>query len=291
MKQNASMVVGPYVGEFGWEVISWEPLVRGIFMQGRHEKCIVFGTPGRSLLYQFAEYREVEIPKYEEECLLWHDFNKDKQAELKALGDSVMKGMQAELGPQKQFAWFWYDRIQPLNDPHYMQGRPDLLVGDADGTKEVGNRTKKDDRKRIILCVRDRGMSDYRNLEYADWYELAEKLSKDNNVTVIGIVREPDNWEMPDSVVDLTNKTTVNDCINLFCGHCDLAVGGNTGTIHLAARCGRPQLIWGNEKVVQRSAETSWMGADYHVYKWGWEPKVDDIVEATDYYFENGEWK
>jgi len=93
---------------------------------------------------------------------------------------------------------------------------------------------------------------------------------EDYNVIAIGKVQKPDEWEMPEGVHDLTNLTTIDDCIRLFTRQCDLAVGGSSGLLHLASRCGRPQLSWGGQKSIVRFAEVNWFAADYKVYNWGW---------------------
>ena len=284
MNKKPPLVVGPYVGELGWEIISWQPLVRNIFMQEWHESCLVFGKPGRSLLYPFAEYVEVEgLPQREEECIIWHNWGTDFQKELNAIGSHYKKLAMEKFGDGK-FEWFWYDRLGGVfNDLRFMQGRPDYLRGD--GTEII----KKDKRPVVVLCVRDRGMSDYRNWEYADWHDLAKGLvERDYQVVTIGSVRDREEWELPEDTIDLTNKTTINDCINLF-HQANIAVGGNTGTIHLASRCGCPHVSWGAQpesdgidKVIRRVAETNWIGARSRVVtKFGWKPPAEGIVEEV----------
>lgn len=274
MISNPPLVVGPFLGELGWEIISWQPMVRSLFMQGRHERCIVFGKPGRSLLYPFAEYIDVpDLPKYEEECLLWSSIDQQRKAELDAIGSQCLaKGKELTKGSA---GWFWYDRLNGVfNQLNYMQGRPDVLYGD--GSAPVDWERGK---LHVVLCVRDRELSSFRNYHYADWYTLADSLVKDGHqVVVIGMVRG-DDWEMPDGVTDLTNRTTINDCVNLFQG-ADVAVGANTGIIHLACRCGTAHVSWGQQpqdngidKVRQRLAETNWTGAFYHgIHDQGWSP-------------------
>ena len=291
MQKSKPLVIGPFVGELGWEIISWEPMARGIFMQGRHERAIVFGRPGKSLLYPWADYIEVtDLPQHEEECMIWHEWGGQLQDELNALGKKCRDEGTRLAGDGS--AWFWYDRMGGVfNDLCFMKGRPDWIKGDGSVIVE-----REAGKMQVVLCVRDRELSSFRNYHYADWHALAQALLDDGHqVVIIGKVRG-DDWQMPDGVVDLTNRTTINDIINLF-HHADVAVGGNTGILHLASRCGLPHISWGQQpqgngldKVAQRLAETNWMGAWYHgIHDQGWSPpvelvrkEVEQMTEAID---------
>jgi hypothetical protein len=137
-----------------------------------------------------------------------------------------------------------------------------------------------DDPPLIVLCVRDRPMSDYRNWPIRKWHELASRLPGD--VKVVGGVQDRRAWEdifaNSDNRIYLNvNETSIDDLIRLF-SVADLAIGGSTGTLHLASRCACDHLVWGGEKEVFRYAETNWGGANYRVMEVGWDPDVDEVV-------------
>ena len=114
---------------------------------------------------------------------------------------------------------------------------------------------------------------------------------------ILGGVRETWKYEQEQptqhvvddgNAIDLTNKTTLDDCIEIFCNtrNGGLAVGGSTGLLHIASRCGMDHLVWGVEKNVVRYAETNWFGAANQVHhEWGWEPEPEQILECIDAYF------
>ena len=281
----STLVVGPFMGELGWELFSWEPYVRGLFLHNQHDKCVVYGTKGKSSLYNFAEYRDIKIIKEDSECNFIHNAE-EHRAEL----DTMLKTL---VGRHKQedgeFQFFWFNNLPRLNDPMYMGGRPDLIEMKDHHPKVFVNLTLSDKQKSICLCVRNRQLSDFRNWDFNNWYDLADKLKDICRVYVVGKIEE-DGWEMPDGVVDLTNSTTIDDCINIF-GDMDLMVGGSTGLMHLASRMGKPHLVWGVPKNIERYGETNWFGAKHFVYTdKSWMPAVDDIYPMIENFVMKGKF-
>src|SRR5262245_8185035 len=45
------LVIPPYVGEFGWELMNWQGRVRRIVREGRFAECALCVRPGLRLIY------------------------------------------------------------------------------------------------------------------------------------------------------------------------------------------------------------------------------------------------
>ena len=290
-KGKRVFVAGPYVGELGWEIFDWQPMIRAAHKQSGAERCVVFADAGRERLYSFAdEIRQIDnMPRHESECLAWHDLHKYKD-EIEDVMSRCIEDVKKDKPSHVNIVNL--TTIKGLNKTHYSHGRPDCLrvsddVVDERLDKLLAHRVDP----KIVLCVRDRELSNYRNMEYEDWEELTENLTKlGYTVIITGQIQRPDEWKMCDDVVDLTNNTTIDDLIYIFSKHCDLAVGGSTGTLHLASRCFTPHLVWGGEENVIRYAETNWFAAKHKVYEWGWTPLIDVVTNAVDHYMKKGEW-
>lgn len=274
-----TLVTSPFIGELGWEVFSWQPLLHELRNQQPWDKMVVYTRPGRSLMYPWAEVRtNPEGPDFEAECLLWHDFDEAKQKAFNQMTESVVASAKAEFG-EAHAAIFSIASLGRFNIPHYERGRPDLLrVKDV---PERWTRLKKDG-PLIVLCVRDRKMSDYRNWPKEQWRKMADGLP--GTVVVTGRSDDPAGWTdalaaLENVYVDI-NETTIDDLIQLF-SVADLAIGGSTGTLHLASRCACPHLVWGGEKEVLRYAETNWFGAQHKVLEVGWNPEPGTVLEAV----------
>ena len=278
-RKERILVAGPYVGEFGWEVFSWQPLVRAAFLSGRWDRCLSYVGPGRQWLYRFAETRTLpNMPKHEPECLAYANLPAHK-VELEALMNTAVEAAKAEMMGMADIGTINYASIPSLNDPMYANGQPDLLRPDRFITRGGGA---------IVLCVRDRALSDHRNWSYVKWAKLAGLLIDEGlAVTVVGHITKPNEWQMPSGVVDLTNKTTIDDLIQIF-SMSGMAIGGSTGTLHLASRCGCDHIAWGAENATRfplsnRYAETNWFGAKHSIITdFDWNPEPEAIVEEVE---------
>ena len=243
----SKLVVGPFMGEIGWEMFSWQPYVRGMFLHNHFDKCVVYGTKGRSYLYDsFAEYKEIKLFKEESECNFIHNIQEHNQ-ELQQIMNNIVEENKKK---EENFQLFWFNNLQKLNDPMYMAGRPNLIEMKKHHSEVHKYLTASDKQKNVCLCVRNRELADFRNWEFENWYNLAEELLKISNVYVVGKIEE-EGWEVPEGIVDLTNQTTINDCIDIF-GDMELIVGGSTGLMHLASRMGKSHYVWGVNKNILR---------------------------------------
>ena len=267
-----NLICGPFVGELGWELLSWQPLCRRYFIEAKPERAIVYTKPGRKLLYQFAEVREHGLPDYESECNAWHDLPKHLDEFKKAIAD-----LKEEAKKLNNCALFSPETIKKLNEMMWERGSPDLLHGDEKlAENKVGGL-----RNFVCLCVRDREMSDFRNLPYENWMELAERLMEIGwPVVFVGAIRNPADWKPPAGSIDLAGRTTIDECLSVI-ARARLAVGGSSGLLHLASRVGVDHLVWGDSNTTLRYHETNWFGCRVKYLPTGWRPRIEDLFAAT----------
>jgi hypothetical protein len=274
-------VAGPYVGELGWELFSWQPMVRRCFLRARPDESIVFTGRGRSLFYPWVDkVLTVEgLPNIPSECLAWHNLQ-NHYSELQQAIQFVKQYVELNY-PQEQWDTYVlnYDSIGGnLNDAHYQKGEPDLLKGDP----KLAEQLVGENDGLIALCVRDREMSDWRNWPYKHWTELGRRLVASGETPVyLGQIQDPDSWVTPEGAINLLNQTDLNKALSVLSCRCRLAVGGSTGLMHLASRASVDHLVWGVEKNIPRYAETNWFGARHRVLPCGWHPPVDYIWTET----------
>ena len=286
------LVAGPFVGEFGWELFCWQPMVRSAWLKRRPDRTIVYTRPGRNRLYAFAdEVRTLDgVPDHEPECLAWHDFTDDKKRQLNEVVQRMVATVKAELKEGDQLHAFTLAALKSWNVESYDLGSPDPLRGESYLANLQG--LPYDPYKPVIaLCVRDRAMSEFRNWEPANWYELAEALTGlGHNVIFVGTTRT--EFSLPAGVPSFLNSTTIDDLIGLFSHDVVLAVGGTSGIMHLASRCGCAHLVWGWGECVERYAATNWFGANCKVRDdWGYDPNPQDVAAVVDKYLKTGAWE
>ena len=283
------LIAGPFVGELGWECFSWQPLVHGRFETGNYDRCIVYTKPGRSLLYPFAEVREYQpLAGLVSVCngTMW-------EPDSVELHQYCIGDIDTEVRTE-----FPDDEVTRLHglmvgrcEPHYDEGKHEILQPEKQELVIWPSYKRVLNSKGVCLCIRDRGLSPFRNWPYKNWISLADWLAERCRVVVIGQTREP--IQFGSTVLDWTNNTTIDKCISLFqrakpvC--CDLAVGGSSGLLHLASRCGLDHLVWGDLQVARRFRETNWCGAKHKTFLWGWQPTVGSVKRALEHWLNEGE--
>ncbi len=280
MSEKKILVAGPYLGELGWELFAWQPMVRAQWLEYQPDRTVVYTSPGREKFYRFAdEVRSlINLPELESECMAWTNLHQHKDVWRRAI-DSVKRTTIQEF-PEKQgykIRLFNTDILKALNQPYYERGEPDLLRGDgAEANALLGD---PDERRIVALCVRDREMSDFRNWSYDNWFKLGQALIGDGWTPVyLGKIRSPERWKVPQGSIDLTNRTTLDQALSVLSERSELAIGGSTGLTHLASRAGVDHIVWGVPKNVVRYYETNWFGARFMVLPNGWTVNPSHVI-------------
>jgi hypothetical protein len=281
--ENKVLAAGPFFGELGWECFSWQPLVRNAWRKGNYTRCIVYTCRKSSgLLYPFAEMRSIAIPGGNQPSCnhLLHTGG------LKAIRD-VEKRLKESLGRElTNFRQLFTSKLA-VHEPYYSRGMH---------TKVLPNdpfKYKIDEPGPVItVCARDKrcgGKAATRNWPFEKWEKLLTELREMGTVVVVGKVAKGGGWpHNMEGIIDLTNGTSINDCIDIF-HQSDLVLGGSTGTLHLASRCGIDHLVWGTKRNKKRFLETNWHDANCHVVTGGHNPSVSKIVDVVKNWFNEGD--
>lgn len=264
------LVAGPFIGEVGWECFSWQPMVRREFLRGSFEWCHVFTGHGRNLFYPFATVHPFKRPKeLQAECNTIHATAPAKQLLAKMITEFENR-VSTEFTGCVRLSPF---RL-PFNKPLFDRGAPNLILPDREHPC-----VPKSKKRTAVLCVRDRGFASGRNWDSGKWAEVASLLNNAGIRTVV-IGQTNKDFKLDDGVINLTGQTTLDDVIRIF-GVADIAIGGSTGTLHLASRCGLDHLVWGIPRNVPRYAKTNWFGAACRVLPIGFSPKLSTVASEV----------
>jgi len=268
------LVAGPWIGD----------------QDGGYSECVVFTGGGRNQMYRFAKVKKlVNIPDHESECMGWRVKREDFINDYNKLIQQVIDRARSEYGDSLDF--FSLKNLERLNYPYYERGRPDLWYSNStldSLLKKFDIRNYDKGKRTVVLCVRDRAMSEFRNWDMNCWNDLVDAMVPDYNVIMLGKVRPESRIENGEAI-NLLNRTTIDDCIDVFGNTGPLAVGGSTGMLHIASRCGTDHLVWGGELNEIRYAETNWFGCKHKVFtEWGWDPEPEQVLEAIENYFDTG---
>lgn len=266
--KNKVLLAGPWVGEFGWELFTWQGYVRK--QSKNFEKTIVISKTGHEFLYSdfCDEFIRFELPKgYYSDSWFCRDINMNVVSTQHLLINFIKK----------------LDFNHRL-DPNIICNNMFLLPGD--GRAKIGKyfydqeyvlykSNTIDKHYDIILHPRNKGVGDKRNWGKDKWESLVDKLKKDHSIAIIG---NDEAFSLSD-VDDYRNKS-IEDTVSLL-NRTKLIAGQSSGPLHLASLCGTPQLIWSSEHNRIRY-EKHWNPFNIPTYFYsdmGWNPTVEFIYE------------
>lgn len=266
MKNNEKiLLVGPWIGEFGWELFTWQGFVRRISRD--YDKIIVVGKRGNKFLYEdfLNEYVPIDLPP---DVLSDSWFCRDKN--MRIISTDFVNDMIKNIE--------YTERLNPATVCNGM-----FLMG-GDGIARFNNNFINQDFVKyksntinknfdIVIHPRSKPLGVDRNWNKENWQELVNFLKKRYTIAVVG------NNEafMLDDVVDYRNSP-IEDTVSLF-NRTKLVVGQSSGPLHLASLCGTRHLVWSEEYNRNRYIKY-WNPFNTPVYfysEMGWNPTPEFI--------------
>jgi ADP-heptose:LPS heptosyltransferase len=259
-----TLLAGPWVGEFGWELFCWQGHVRSLALQ--YDKTAVACKPGHEALYEdFAD----KIILYEPTS---HDTN--------------MFMCEGENGNCLQGK---YDCTHYLGG-HFNIGFPiENPEASSDAFKQqlfkrYGEKNPENAYDIIIHArATNKGGSDYRNYPIERWNDLISKMDA-NKIACIGTTHAALHI---DGTEDLRGKS-IKDLTNILASS-QVIVGPSSGPMHLATLCGCPQVVWcGNPFSItnKRRYEKYWNPFNtpvaYLHSEDNWDADTDSILESIE---------
>lgn len=204
------LYVNPWVGEFGWEVAWWSPLIRGIAQ--KYEKVIIACRFNTIHLYEYA----TEIVKISA-CA--HNTYQGK----------LLSKMPVDWGKNG-------DIVCPTLLYKKYNIRPTISIYKDLSLNIISNHNVD------IMCAFRIGKD---KKEYPiELCDILVNLLISSGYTV-GCFGDPNNY-CPDGIIDLRTQSLKEQCAIL--GNAKCAIGHSSGTIHLASFCKCPHITWHVDK-------------------------------------------
>ena len=241
------LLSAPYVGEFGWELMSWQGRVRLHFQQGRYDRLIVLGSSGKSALYADmpTTYQEVDLSTvpgvaYEDSRILPQTNELLPAPAIRAALEPLVEQAAVELRVlRNEVDTLWPDYSETIYpcEPTYQS----FIKFERPCNEMVSAPW-------VVFVQRNRSFG-ASNWEPDQWSTLRQLL---------------ENHGVHTSVYPQTADAAI-----AVATHCDLAVGQSTGGLHLASLCGCPHVAWspGGQRVWTR-----WEITNRQRYETFWNP-------------------
>jgi hypothetical protein len=251
------LVAGPWIGEFGWELMSWQGHLRKLAKD--YNEIVVCGPENHEALY--ADFAHVYIPHRLNgtrdcwRCNLGHNDISLVNSHLNKLGGDLLQP----------------DRRVPVTAQTFIR------FGDA--AKGAGYD--------VLLHARHPiGKRPEHAWPAEHCQQVADRLvSKGLRVAAVGT-----QAHAPGSATDLRNLPMA-ELMNVMAAS-KLMLGPSSGPIHLASLCGLTHVCWSDQKVQAAVASTNrqryekiWNPLSTRaivIDKFGWNPPVDAVVEAAE---------
>lgn len=213
-RKIATFYAGPYVGEFGWELCWWNPLVR--YHAEQYDHVIIAAPHGSRYLYEFA----------------------DEFIPLDAIGVSYCDGNLKDdppiviadqtLSPKTEFA-------KHPNEPDRISTQRKWRLLAPPNPTQIAD----------VLCsfrppkiVKNRAVPG-KEYPIKKCQQIVDFIRKhDLSVACFGGF---DNY-CPQGAIDLRGQPLEGQCSALAGAKC--AIGPSSGTMHLASLCGCPHVTW-----------------------------------------------
>lgn len=254
------LLVGPWVGEFGWELFCWQAYIRSLKDILNAEEVVAITRPGRELLY--SDFAKVETMEVSGDA----DMHLCKGVNIQSLINNL-----ADRFPEHLI-------LPPFQARYY--GTP-VSMGFGGSTITINPKFVKlgdspVEEYPVILHARAREHRSQDNWSQENWDKVGAYLTeKGISFACIGSLEES---TLVSGAKDLRGLS-ISKSVNYLAG-AKVIVGPSSGAIHLASLCGCSQLVWSGNDINKSRYETEWNPFKSEVqYLGSWHPSTRKVIE------------
>lgn len=259
MSSKKTLLAGPWIGEFGWELFVWQGYIRSIAHQ--FDEVIVSTRVGNEFLYEdfTNNFKPIDLPpNASSDSWFCRNIPKD------FVENFVNSIPHTHRIPARNIGFL-------LNGNGVAQTSPEFLSQKFVKYESNSLEHKYD----IIIHPRNKDVGSDRNWDKDKWQKLVDLLGEDYTIAEIG-----NNEAFKLDGVDDYRNIRIQDTVSLM-NRCKLVIGQSSGPLHLASLCGTPHLVWSTE--YNRNRYTKYWNAHnttvYFYSEMGWNPTVEFIEE------------
>ena len=240
-QNNNALVAGPFVGEFGWELMEWQGYIRKL--SRKYDTTVSISYNSSKYLYETCEF-------------FAHNFSLERSGY--GYGKCEPEEMQRIVERAAEaYGLSEYDVIQPV-DLHRINR---ILFG-----KQIFRKFCEDSNERldIVFSFRDmlREDGNEKNYEKKNIQPILDYC--DHNGLRYGFIGLPQYSYCPNDKFDL-RSTDLKETIAHISSSA-LVVGGSSGPMHLASLCGKPIVVWTGAPSITRRYFAAWNPFAVSVY-------------------------
>ena len=263
------IIAGPWLGEFGWELMRWQGIFRKLHDKGW--SITMVSRLGNELLY--ADYIDEYIPA--------RDLGFDESGQTDGWRINGKMPTLDNLMLKSRFSGYRY-----MAPDTCMKIGVDPL---GDGQRFITYGKNNDEKFHDFLIharSTNKGGSDVRNWPEEKWCEVIQELcviprytepkGYSYNAACIGSESGAMHFQGLGGVYDYRGQSMEN-LIDMI-SHAKLVVGPSSGPMHLASLCGTPHIVWTDKKFWG-----SCNGTNRERYEKNWNPKGTKAYVIDEY--------
>ena len=250
------LLVGPWVGEFGWELFCWQGYIRKL--SKNYNKTYIITRKGNEFLYEdFIDGYFNYDPIKNKILNAWNCDNID-DVQINYIKKKIKYTTYID-GRDKNviYNYLYEDKWINFKNQEFIKYKSDSLQIKTD----------------ILIHPRNKNLGAERNWDKKKWEMLINLLKNTYKIGIIGTY-ETYNLDYCDDYRNIPLKDTIS-----LMNNTRLVVGPSSGPIHLASLCGTPHLLW-NIKDNRKRYLKDWNPFNTKCYFYsdeGWNPKMENI--------------
>jgi hypothetical protein len=253
MKSNKTLIAGPWVGEFGWQLFAWQGYMRAL---SRHftKTVIICRSDSKAIYEDFAD-EFVFCDKRTGQSDSYYMHGLDFADEIRSLardGKLVLDTNTSLCAPRR------------IGNPPHTHHSESIKIGNIEIIPEYivfGDKTEIE--YEYIFHARNRQLRKEDNWSIENWEKLLKLL--DGKVACVGSKDEA--YHIP-GATDLRG-IDLHAVFGLL-GNCKAVFGPSSGPMHMASLCGSPHVVWSISDNLNR-------------YKNTWNPHKTPVLFLDEY--------
>ena len=264
MSSKKTLIAGPWVGEFGWELFAWQAYIRAL--SEHFEKTIVFSRDASKEIYSdfCDEFHGFDPQVGEPDAFFMHNLDMNKAFR------EVVKKSEVSL---EDCAVIFPKRIGFPPHTHFNEF---ITFGDKQIKPKYITFGKKSKQKYdYIFHIRSRDLRKEDNWSLENWQSLKEMLGN-KKIACIGTSKSSGWIDGTDDLRDLQLNKLFTIMRNAKC-----TFGPSSGPMHLSSLCNCPHIVWSRKENKTRY-QTNWNPLQTPILfldEFSWHPSPEYIFE------------
>jgi ADP-heptose:LPS heptosyltransferase len=253
-----TLLAGPWIGEFGWELFCWQGYIRKLSKQ--FDKTIIIGRPTNGFLYKdfCDEYIKFDPQSFKTDAWNCHGAKSASDIIKDIQHDTYLSG-HFDIGMRYSIKGVSDTKGIFFSEQEYHEYQSDISDKSYD----------------VIFHCRNKSTGSDRNWRKEQWIELRELLGDETTVACIG-----NNEAFHIDGTDDIRNVDLEELVSIM-NNSKIVVGPSSGPMHLASLSGTKHLVW-SDNYNRVRYQKDWNPFETKVIFYGggnWNPDPNDIKD------------